>query len=171
MQLRESPMEKTTTTMKSTRNQHHLAVVVDEVLAGRKYVPAVASHPVPAVDEKKINTAKKIETMKRSKDTKSPEKLAAEVQLVRVQLARAETEWEACREQWRVAKRRRKEARRAARRARKQFKLAKANLSDVKKALGKTEARLLASGQRAISARKSAKRPVKRNPTTKPKVA
>jgi len=92
--------------------------------------------------------------MKKSKDTTAPQKLAGQVQLARIGLARAENVQTSSQEQWRIAKRRRKEAKQAARRARKQFKLAKANVADATQALTKAEAKLLEAKPRVAGARK-----------------
>ena len=58
------------------------------------------------------------------KGSSRSQKLAGEVQLARIRLARAESELKSSEEHLRVARRRRKEAKQAARRAKRNFKLA-----------------------------------------------
>jgi hypothetical protein len=74
------------------------------------------------------------------------DKVAFQVQMARVQLAKAETRLEAAKERSRAAKRRRKAAKEAARQARKEVKKAKADVAVCKDALVTSEASLATAG-------------------------
>jgi hypothetical protein len=95
--------------------------------------------------------------MNRSRPATSSQRLASEIQLARIRLAKAESSLDSAREQSRVAKRRRKEAKQAARRARKQVKEAKADLREAKQVLLAAEEKLALARQRAALARRRAK--------------
>lgn len=89
--------------------------------------------------------------MRNVKSATRSQKLAGEVQMARIRLARAESEFKSSEEEWRRARRRRKEAKRAARRAKKHFKLAKAGFAEARQFLADTRARLLKAGERAAA--------------------
>jgi hypothetical protein len=88
----------------------------------------------------------------------NPRRLLGEVRLLRLRVASAESALAALREQARAAKLRRKEAKRLAQRARRQFRRGKSEVTDLKHALAKAEAKLFQAGGRALT-RKLAKPP------------
>jgi hypothetical protein len=100
------------------------------------------------------------------KGSRRSQKLAGDVPLARIRLARAESELKSSEEQWRVARRRRKEAKQAARRAKRNFKLARASVSDAAQFLAEARSRLLKAGERAAEMRQPA-RPSTRRPVRK----
>ena len=99
--------------------------------------------------------------MKAPERVSTSQKLMHEIQLARVQLAKAESQRKSAKEQARVAKRRRKEAKEAARRASKQAKLAKRMVAEAREVLAEAEGRLAQAVKRkAVAARrKKAKKP------------
>jgi hypothetical protein len=86
---------------------------------------------------------------------KAPQRLVNEVQLFRIRVAAAESKLKELWEQAREAKRRRKEAKRIAQAARKRFKRSKTELSELREALAKAEAKLFQAGGRALARRKA----------------
>jgi len=82
---------------------------------------------------------------------KSPPQQAGEVLLLRIRVATAESRLNVLREQARQAKRRRKEAKRLAQHARKQVKRSKADLSDLRAALARAEAKIFKAAERALA--------------------
>ena len=95
-----------------------------------------------------------------------------EIQLARLQLAKAESQRKSDKEQARVAKRRRKEAKAAARRAGKQAKLAKRAVAEAEQKLAQAVKRkaVVAPGKKAIRSTASPspkpKRPVRPKPAS-----
>jgi hypothetical protein len=103
-----------------------------------------------------------IRSQGKPKGSSRSQKLAGDVQLARIRLARAESELKSSEEHLRVARRRRKEAKQAARRAKRNFKLARTNVSDATQFLAEARSRLLKAGERAAETPKPARRAVRR---------
>jgi len=80
------------------------------------------------------------------KTRKAPQRLVGEVQILRIRVAPAESKVKMIREQAREAKRRRKEAKRNAQLVRRRFKQSKSDLSELREALAKAEAKLFQAG-------------------------
>jgi hypothetical protein len=98
-----------------------------------------------------------IRSQGKPKGSSRSQKLAGDVQLARIRLARAESELKSSEEHLRVARRRRKEAKQAARRAKRNFKLARTNVSDATQFLAEARSRLLKAGERAAETRQPAR--------------
>ena len=94
--------------------------------------------------------------MKTANSKTASQKLAGTVQMARLRVATAESEWKAAKEHARMARRRRKEVKLIARRAKKLARQAKAELAEARKALAEAEAKVASAGARRV-ARKPAK--------------
>jgi len=89
------------------------------------------------------------------------QRLAGNIQLARVRLAKAESQLLTAKEQARRARRRRKQAKLAARRAKKRARLARREVTEAKLALAQAEARLASFNQRPLKT-KPRKKPARK---------
>jgi hypothetical protein len=102
--------------------------------------------------------------MKTLESTSVSQKLNSELQLARIRLAKAQSEFESAKEQARLAKRRRKEAKQAARRARKQAKLAKSEVREAELVLAEAEAKLAQAARPPVEKARVKATPKRKSP-------
>jgi hypothetical protein len=100
--------------------------------------------------------------MRNLRGTSRSQKLAGEVQMARIRLARAESELKSSEEEWRLARRRRKEAKQAARRAKRNFKHAKAGVAEAHQFLAETRTKLFKAGEHLSTAARKTRRPTRK---------